>query len=225
MSVALRCCFINSFVAVGLLFSWEQLLVYLQPFFLGVSTTLFVHAARCRTGNHWLHCGHYGHLLTCCISLPTCCLSTRQHYTYNTLHETYIHTYIHVRVHFFYLLSQHKTAHYTHNTLHETYINTHACARRTSIYTYNSSSSSSRNVSSQFCDCFIVFIRFSRSSCSILINSHFLLYFWWLSSFFGFLAFVFLPILTFPRFRPFLVFFSLDTCSEYMLRLTIRMSC
>ena len=103
-------------------------------------------------------------LKTWLLYFSTCCLNTRQHYTYNTLHETYIHTracalFLPV------LLSQHKTALHVQyptqnlhtrasalvlpvvstqdSTLHETCIDTRASARGTSIYTYSSRINSS----------------------------------------------------------------------------------
>ena len=63
------------------------------------TTKPFLHAAHCRTRNCWPHYGHYGHLVAVFFDLLLYCLKTRQHYTFNTLDEFYIHT--RVRVHTF----------------------------------------------------------------------------------------------------------------------------
>ena len=78
---------------------------------------------------------------TCLLYFSTGCLNTRQHYTYNTLHGIYIHTRV--------LLSQYKTALHVQHPIRN--LQALACARRTSIFTYSSSTNrGSHDVYPQF---------------------------------------------------------------------------
>ena len=133
MSVALRCCFINSFVAVGLLFSWEQLLCTFSlsswefqrhfsfmPHVVGREITGFI----VDTMDTYLPA----------VFLYQPVVSAQDSTTLTTLYTklTYIHTYTCVCTFLPVLFSQHKTA--PHVIQHfarklQTYIHTRACAR------------------------------------------------------------------------------------------------